>query len=99
MNDTPVSPAYLRREIAPVNVQEPSPENVCVYSSGLVVCSVCAPSSLTREQVEDATNRLHPTGISSRWTISADPTFYKGGPQPGPCDQSPDERTHYLMEC
>lgn len=71
---------------------------VMVYSSGLVACSVCAPSRLTIDEVEAAVNRVNPTGIESQWRVSSDPTFAGGGEQPGPCEQS-SGNIHYLMEC
>jgi hypothetical protein len=74
-------------------------DQVQLYAYGLVACSVCAPSNLTRDEVEKAVNVLHPTGIDSPWRISSNPRFHGGGEQPGPCNYEPAERTHYLMEC
>lgn len=72
---------------------------VRVYACGLMLCSACAPAGMTPEQVAAAVNQEHPTGISSRWKVSSDPEFASGGPNPGPCDQEPDARRHWLMEC
>lgn len=72
---------------------------VMVYSSGLVACSVCAPIDLPIAQVEQTVNLINPTGIESQWRASSDPTFAQGGEQPGACEQMPESRIHYLMEC
>jgi hypothetical protein len=72
---------------------------VYVYALGLVSCSACAPASMTPEEVAAAVNELEPTGISSPWTVSEDPEFATGQPNPAPCDQEPEARKHYLMDC
>lgn len=69
-----------------------------VYSYGLIHCSVCVPKGLTKQQIEDAVNSTHPTGISSRWEVSNDATFKTGQSNPCICEQD-SERLHYLMVC
>jgi len=69
-----------------------------VYRSGLAHCSVCAPKSMSREDVERYTNMNLPTGISSKWMISTDPKFATGDPNPTACERD-STRMHYLMEC
>lgn len=71
--------------------------NVHVYTFGLCHCSVCAPSGMSREDVEDAANVAHPTGLDHGWAISKDP--FKGGEaNPSPCNTDK-TRMHYLMVC
>jgi hypothetical protein len=67
-----------------------------VYSVGLVAMSVCSDD--TSEEIMRIANMEHPTGISSRWTLSDDSTFASGDPNPGPCEQDP-SRQHYLLVC
>lgn len=69
-----------------------------VYATGLVCCSVCVPNHFTAEEIEDVVNQENPTGISSRWKVSTDPTFKEGKPNPCPCEKDPD-RMHCLMNC
>lgn len=67
-----------------------------VYSSGLCMASVCS-----KEPVPDmlrSVNLQNPTGISSRWELSKNPTFASGEPNPMQCPDDPD-RKHYLLEC
>ena len=73
-----------------------------VQAIGVGLCSAgaCIPRlGLSRSQVERAFNRQHPTGISSRWRLSKAKTFSTGQPQPGPCENDPQNRIHVLMEC
>jgi len=72
-------------------------EDVVAYSIGLVYCAVCAPKGMSREVVVAKTNKKYPTGISSPWTISDEPKFGTGQPNPCACDT--DDRLHYLMSC
>lgn len=69
-----------------------------VYSEGLVSLSCCAPKDATREEVETAVNRTHPTGISSHWQITDHENFANGDPMPKQCEQDP-ERQHWLLIC
>lgn len=71
--------------------------DVVVYANGLVRCSVCAPRSLTPQEVEQATNAVNPTGIDSGWRISDAAAFADGTSNPAACHDA--DRTHYLMEC
>lgn len=72
-------------------------EEITIYSSGLVCCSVCAPAGMDREVVERRVNVAAPTGISSRWRVS-DEDFNTGHPNPTPCEQD-STRLHYLLNC
>lgn len=69
-----------------------------VYSSGICQCSVCVPNHFTIEEIEGVVNQENPTGISSLWKVSTDPTFKEGNSNPCPCEKDPD-RKHYLMVC
>lgn len=71
---------------------------VLVYRTGLTACSVCAPVTMSPQEVADAVNVTDPTGISSPWKVSAEPAFQSGEPNPCLCDQHPVTRRHYLME-
>lgn len=73
-------------------------EGVQTYSVGLVCASACAPTDLSREDVERVVSLDHPTGLAHGWKISDDPTFRSGHPNPCPCDQNPD-RQHWLLNC
>lgn len=73
-------------------------EGVVVYASGLLCCSVCAPVGMSRAELEREVNRIHPCGTRKGWTISTDPTFASGQPNPCPCNDHPTERQHWLLE-
>lgn len=68
-----------------------------VYSMGVVYASVCARADMTQEEVEDLMNRLHPSGVESRWKVSPE-KFRTGEDNPSLCNQDP-ARRHYLMNC
>lgn len=65
---------------------------------GPITCSVCAPADLSTEDVERLTNEKHPTGISSKWSISEAKTFATGEPNPCPCEKG-STRKHWLLSC
>lgn len=71
----------------------------CIGSPGLVCVSVCAPKDTPTEDIEAWVNGECPTGISSAWAISDDAEFAAGQPNPCPCDQEPETRLHYLLNC
>ncbi len=71
---------------------------ILIYSSGLVYCSICAPTRFTAEMIVEEVNTIHPTGLGHGWTISKDPTFASGQPNPCECNDGTDRR-HWLMEC
>lgn len=72
--------------------------NVLVYTFGVCHCSVCVPSDMPREEVEDGANEEHQTGLDHGWKISDDAHFKGGEPNPCPCDKATG-RMHYLMVC
>ncbi len=57
--------------------------DVEVYSSGIFCCSVCAPEEMSKEQVEQRVNKVHPCGTESGWTISEDKHFSDGTTENG----------------
>lgn len=72
--------------------------SVTVYTFGLCHCSVCVPAGMKREDIERGADLAHPTGLDHGWSISSDPTFRAG--QPNPCICNADtSRQHYLMVC
>jgi hypothetical protein len=70
---------------------------VRVYGHGLVCASVCAESSLTKEQIESEVNKQIPTGIDSRWRVSEE-RFRTGEPNGFPCSDG-GGRAHWLLTC
>ena len=71
--------------------------NVEILNSGLVDMSVCAPSSLTQAEVEEAANIQSGTGIASAWHVS-DEGFADGRPSPSACEMKPGF-THWHLVC
>ena len=69
-----------------------------IYSIGPVSMSVCVSEDMSREEIERRANAESPTGISSRWSISDEPTFANGDPMPCPCNTKSD-RQHWLLHC
>lgn len=67
-----------------------------IYTEGLCCASVC--SSLPQDEVERRM-AAHWNGIDSKWTLSDEPTFSNGVPNPCPCEQLPETHTHYLFVC
>ena len=73
--------------------------SVTIYKLGALSCSVCAPKGMSVSDVEAAVNRQRPAGTTHGWRVSKDTHFATGGPNPCPCNQNPDKRMHYLMDC
>lgn len=72
--------------------------DVVVYTSGLICCSVCAPSDMPLEDVITAVNLQNPTGLSHGWTLDEKGEFAGGQPNPTQCNSDP-SRMHYLLSC
>ena len=72
--------------------------DITIYSKGPVSCSVCVPTSSTRQEIEDAVNAENPTGIDRKWHISSDATFKTGEKNPHQCEKDA-HRIHYLLNC
>jgi hypothetical protein len=66
------------------------------YAVGFVFASVC--TSLTDAEATERLNLVHPTGISSRWSIADEP-FRTGEPNGCPCNDRPDTHRHILFAC
>jgi hypothetical protein len=66
---------------------------------GLVYVSICAPASMTLEQITAQVNLDHPTGIDSAWSLANEP-FRNGedSRNPHPCEID-HTRSHYLFSC
>jgi hypothetical protein len=69
-----------------------------VYSLGICAASVCAPKAMTCDEVIARVNVCCPTGISSDWQKSSDPTFKGGESHPCTCE-SDSTRQHWLLVC
>lgn len=69
-----------------------------IYVRGVVFMSVCVDDDMPIEQIERCANQKSPSGISSEWKISEEPTFSGGEPNPSPCPDKPGH-THYLLSC
>lgn len=72
--------------------------DVVVYALGICACSVCAPADLAENEVIDAVNVQHPTGLDHGWSVS-DPEFRTGEANPASCNAEPDARRHWLLTC
>lgn len=72
-------------------------EKVEIYANGIVSCSVCADSKMTKEEVSDEVNRMNPTGISSHWAV-AEEDFASGEKNGKECEHDK-ARKHYLLHC
>lgn len=72
--------------------------DIFFIASGIVCCSVCVPKGMSREVIERKVNEQTPTGIGSRWAVSADQHFATGEANPCICETDT-ERMHYLLNC
>jgi hypothetical protein len=63
-----------------------------------MACSVCAPETMSANEVVVLVNLIHSTGISSGWRLSEDEKFKSGETIPAICNQVPG-RQHWLLEC
>jgi hypothetical protein len=106
MSDDEELPKHVKRLLKAARsmpvVEGPRPADpdneVWVYATGVLTCSVCAPGGMEREVVERQVNHKNPTGISAKWQIS-DQTHFRTG-ETMPCD-CPDAtgRKHWLLHC
>ena len=72
-------------------------DRVVIYGRGLCYCSVCVDNSLSVLEIEEITNRIHPTGIPSEWRVDSKP-FVDGSSNPHVCEKYPN-RLHYVLSC
>lgn len=70
---------------------------VHVYAFGLCYASVCAPASLTIDEMIAAADAEQPTGLAHGWFLANEP-FKDGSPNPKTCENDP-ARRHYLLSC
>lgn len=68
-----------------------------IYANGIVYCSVCADSKLSKEEISDEVNTMNPTGVPSRWAVSED-DFASGAKNGKECENDK-TRKHYLLHC
>lgn len=62
----------------------------------VMVCSICVPKDATKEQIEEAANRINPTGVSTDWHIPDH--YHHDGQKPRVCENNPD-RLHVMLHC
>lgn len=72
-------------------------EDIVIYATGPVYCSVCVPLNFSTEEVEQAVNHKDPTGIPSLWKV-ANETFKNHSRNPHTCEDNPN-RQHFLLNC
>lgn len=72
-------------------------DKVEVYALGALSCSVCAPESMTPEEIIAGTEKEYPCGTTAGWQISKSKTFKGGQPMPCPCEQTKG-RQHWRLE-
>jgi len=77
---------------------EPWDGQISVYSNGVVCCSVCAPATMSGEEVARRTNLVNPAGTRGGWSVSTERTFADGTPMPAACNTDPGRR-HWLLNC
>lgn len=65
---------------------------VKILREKLIGLQVCAPADMTKEEVEAETNAIHPTGISSKWSIEGRVD------NPVQCAEDPSRR-HWVLVC
>ena len=70
---------------------------VQIYSHGPLCCSVCAPKSMSPEDVARETNAQSECGTELGWVISSDTAFQDGTPIPAACEQD-STRQHWLLD-
>lgn len=60
---------------------------------GGFTCSICAPSKMTKVEIED----FAATQFPGRWQSINKAELGMGSPTPNPCNQAPDRRMHHFM--
>lgn len=68
-------------------------EPVVFAALGGFTCSICAPTRMTKVQVEE----FAATQFPGQWKSIDKSEFGMGSPTPNPCNQAPDRRTHWFM--
>ncbi len=73
-------------------------DKIICYSVGIVAMSICAEKEISTNQIEKFANTEHPLQIL-KWKISKDKCFKSGETNPCNCEQFPNDRKHYLLNC
>ena len=68
-------------------------EPVVFAALGGFTCSICAPSTMTKVEIED----FAATQFPGRWQSIDKSQLGMGSPTPNPCNQAPDRRMHHFM--
>lgn len=71
--------------------------DIIFVPDGLLGGVVCAPKSLSEEEVVRLVNVENPSGTRRGWSISNRKTLEDGTPLPAPCLEDSD-RLHYYLE-
>lgn len=71
---------------------------VIAYSVGIFHVSVCAPTEMAVEDVEEQVNLIIPSAGPPKWHLSHDSKFSDETPNPQPCERMPN-RIHRLFSC
>lgn len=69
---------------------------------GLLFMQVCAIKDATDEEILKVCNSENPCGTQAGWCwVLHDPEKHGmlEGAKPGPCDEYPNDRIHYLVGC
>ncbi len=74
-------------------------DDVIVYSNGLYCCSVCVSKKLSLKEVVQEVDLCNPAETLNGWKISEDKTFYSGDENGCDCEDHPETRRHYLLNC
>lgn len=73
-------------------------DEINIYASGLVYCSVCAPTDMPEDELTNLVNTKNYLGTDDlRWE-KADEPFRSGEANPHVCEQNLN-RKHYLFSC
>lgn len=70
---------------------------VRIYAASFLAMSVCAPGSMTIEEVIADCELQRPCGTERGWTMSKDTHFASGQPNPCPCNKH-EGRQHWLLD-
>ena len=68
-------------------------EPVVFAALGGFTCSICAPNSMTKLEIE----AFAATQFPGVWRSIDKSEMGMGSPTPNPCNQAPDRRTHHFM--
>ena len=72
-------------------------QDVEVYASGMIYCSVCADETLSGKDVAARVEATSPAGTEYGWEV-AEEDFRTGEENPHPCEDA-EGRRHWLLIC